>query len=398
MDDAEVKKIVDTAMAKLAASDSAEELKLVSVERARVQTVAGALYHIDVVLKNGDESPKNCLLKVWYQLWITEDPVEVKGECDGEQKYYHKRVARSADDNKPKLVGGPRVIDNPENDLDVQSYLTDALTTYNAGRYGNGHSVNKIVRATVQLVAGTLHKIDVELVNEDETKQCRVEVWNRMWLENGKQITVHCDGEEAVKMRSRRSLKYDHRRPLPEDVRSSRDGESRDLEELHQLLFNKFQTKFQRNYRTEWEKAMRYRVFKTNLASIEQLNRHEMGTAKYGLTEFSDLTPAEFKKHTGLLNAHHNPRLHGNHLGNPTTEIPDIELPRSFDWRDKNVISEVKNQGQCGSCWAFSVVGNIEGLNAIKTGKLDEFSEQELVDCDTMDAGCNGGLPDNAYK
>lgn len=234
--------------------------------------------------------------------------------------------------------------------------------------------------------------------DEGELKRCLVEVWNRSWLANGKETVVQCENESEVKSRSRRSLKYNFR-PLPEDVRSTRDGQAEeDEEELHQHLFRKFQTKFQRNYAGEREKTMRYKAFKANLATIQQLNRHEMGTAKYGLTEFADLTAAEFKRHTGLLNAHHNPRLHANHVGNAMAEIPQVPVPKAFDWRERNVISQVKNQGQCGSCWAFSVVGNIEGLNAIKTGKLDEFSEQELVDCDTLDAGCNGGLPDNAYK
>lgn len=398
-DDPKVKDIVKVALAKLAgSSDKAEKLQLVSIEKSRVQVVAGQLYHIDVLLKDGEEGePKKCTLKVWYQRWKSEDPIEVNGECEDQQTYTHKRVERSP--HKDSIVGGATKVENPENDLEIQGYLNDALTAYNAGKYGNGHSVNKILSATVQIVAGTLHKIDVELTNEEETKVCHVEVWNRRWLENGKEITVSCEGEDEVKSRSRRSLIFDHRRPLPDAVRSLRDGqEARNKEELHQNLFIKFQTKFARDYGTEREKTMRYKVFQSNIETIEQLNRHELGTAKYGLTEFADMTAAEFKRYTGLLNAHHNPRLQANHLGNPMAEIPDIEVPQSFDWRDKNVISPVKNQGQCGSCWAFSVIGNIEGLNAIKTGKLEEFSEQELVDCDTMDSGCNGGLPDNAYK
>merc|ERR1712227_1171091 len=108
----------------------------------------------------------------------------------------------------------------------------------------------------------------------------------------------------------------------------------------------------------------------------------------------ADLTQEEFREYyLGYKKVGDDPDIHW-----PPAEIPDIDLPDSWDWRDHGAVSEVKNQGFCGSCWAFSTTGNVEGQNAVKNGKLISLSEQELVDCDKRDLGCNGGLMENAYK
>jgi len=164
---------------------------------------------------------------------------------------------------------------------------------------------------------------------------------------------------------------------------------------LHSLgAFHDFMNTHNKTYETKHEYKHRYRTFKKNMKKVYELQASELGSAVYGATHLADLTEEEFKRdYLGFNKLADDPDIHW-----PPADIPDIPLPESFDWREHGAVTKVKNQGMCGSCWAFSVTGNVEGQNAIKNGKLVSLSEQELVDCDKRDYGCNGGFMENAYE
>ncbi len=164
--------------------------------------------------------------------------------------------------------------------------------------------------------------------------------------------------------------------------------------DIESLVFKKFQRfikKYNKKYESMNEFLARYNVFRQNLFQLVENGPQSYET---GMSKFADMTSQEFAK--TYLNLDFNAYALIN--TRPVHAKSSNAAPDAFDWRDKGVVSNVKDQGSCGSCWAFSTVANLEGLYALGKGEVKTFSEQLLVDCDTEDSGCNGGLMELSFE
>ncbi|XP_064645051.1 procathepsin L-like [Lineus longissimus] len=158
-----------------------------------------------------------------------------------------------------------------------------------------------------------------------------------------------------------------------------------------------FKTTHKKTYDQNTE-GFRKQVFLANLRIIQKHNIEAdlgMHTFWMGVNEFSDQTNLEFRKYANGYRMAANRTSGSTYLPASNTNIPE-----TVDWRTKGYVTPVKNQGQCGSCWAFSTTGSLEGQHFKKYGKLVSLSEQQLVDCSGSygNNGCEGGLMDNAFK
>ena len=129
-------------------------------------------------------------------------------------------------------------------------------------------------------------------------------------------------------------------------------------------------------------------IFLSNSRLIKEHNSRNDKKFTVSLNKFAALTPEEYKSLLGF-NIDMKKRV--------AVKINRRSNADSLDWREKGVVNEIKDQAQCGSCWAFSSIQAVESANAISTGTLQRYSEQNLVDCVTGCSGCDGGLMTIAY-
>lgn len=157
--------------------------------------------------------------------------------------------------------------------------------------------------------------------------------------------------------------------------------------------FELFKIKYDKVYQSIDEEMQHRKTFEVTKKYIENHNANPANSYKLRLNKFSDIEPAKFQQERNRNSGFR--RLNNRRIFKPNVSTDAI--PISMDWRDKGVVTEVKDQGQCGSCWAFSTTGGLEGQHAIKTGELVSLSEQQLVDCSKYNDGCNGGTQESAF-
>jgi len=180
-----------------------------------------------------------------------------------------------------------------------------------------------------------------------------------------------------------------------------------DLDKEINDAFEAFLEKYQKIYNSQFEKDSRFNVFKNNYLETHQTNGNIQGTLedddnmKVGVTQFSDMTKEEFQSKILNLNMANIPKpssANKKFLENEEERnLQSITIPSSWDWRLYGAVTNVKSQGACGACWAFTAAANIEGQYAIKYRKLMNFSVQQMLDCSYGDSGCQGGIMNSAY-
>jgi len=153
--------------------------------------------------------------------------------------------------------------------------------------------------------------------------------------------------------------------------------------------FRAWMLQHEKVYAADSEYQYRFQVYLSSVEKVAELNNNNDGVT-YALNKFADWTEEEFATLRGYKKMATEPA--------PVAEnAPLVSAPSAYDWCSQGKCTPVKDQGQCGSCWAFATTENIESVWMIGGHSSVQLSPQQIVDCDTGEAGCNGGDPRQAY-
>lgn len=164
-----------------------------------------------------------------------------------------------------------------------------------------------------------------------------------------------------------------------------------------QNMFGQWAKQYNRTY-TQEDFQNRFGIFKENVNFIREHNQNTNNTYNVSLNQFGDLRENEYlQKYGGFLD---NPQAGSPENDAQLAKLVNITAADSVDWREKNAVTPVMNQGQCGSCWTYSVAGALEGHWALQYGQLEPLANQQLLDCAGSygNQGCRGGFMDWTWK
>jgi len=163
-------------------------------------------------------------------------------------------------------------------------------------------------------------------------------------------------------------------------------------------LWSQFKNKYSKHYdgNGQESESHRFEIFKSNVEVIREHNAKNLSD-RLGVNQFTDLTVEEFSA-TYLSGYRSDWKQFRDYHTEPFPSYDPKTLDDEVDWVSRGAVTPVKNQKMCGSCWAFSTTGSVEGAYFVASGQLLSLSEEELVQCDRKDHGCNGGLPDYGFN